>query len=44
MEREGITEVPLSEKNERLMEGLKNFVKYNPILMHMNLTSTGLPA
>ena len=38
----GLTEAPLTPKNEQSMEGLKNFIKYNPHLIHMDLQMTGL--
>ena len=44
MEEQGITEVPLTEKNAIFMESLKQFVKYNPLLIHLDLQTTGLPA
>ena len=43
MEEQGITEVPLTEKNAIFMESLKQFVKYNPLLIHLDLQTTGLP-
>ena len=41
---EGLTEAPLSEKNQLFMDSLKNFIKYNPYLVHLDLQTTGLSA
>lgn len=40
---EGLTEAPLSDKNQQIMDGFKNFIKYNPCLIHLDLQSTSLP-
>ena len=34
---DGLTEAPLSEKNQLFMDSLKNFIKYNPYLVHLDL-------
>ena len=35
--KEGLTEAPLSDKNLELLDGFKNFMKYNPYLVHIDL-------
>ena len=37
-------DVPLSAMNQELMDGLMEFIKYNPMLFHLDLQTTGLPA
>ena len=39
---EGIEEVSLSERNQKVMDSFKDFIKYNPFLIHLDLRQTGL--
>ena len=39
-----MTEVPQTPKNIEILEGLKNFFKYNAYLVHFDLQSTGMSA
>lgn len=39
---QGVNEVFLTEHNAQVMENFKNFVKYNPHLIHLDLQQTGL--
>lgn len=36
-EKAGLTEAPLSQRNLELLDGFKNFMKYNPYLVHIDL-------
>ena len=37
-------DVPLSPINQEFMDGLQEFMKYNPMLFHLDLQTTNLPA
>lgn len=40
--QEGATEAPLTQMNQEVMDCLKDFIKYNPNLVYLDLQKSGL--